>query len=404
MAETAPSANHISSAVLAEADVPALVARLQELLPCPIALYRRLQFHVKHPNPVSARAFLALASHAGPQTWLHSTDISPNPEIAFLAAHIDLSCAGETQIYMFASWELPAENGFAQPTDEIKTLLLNALFKTLATDETFIPACPLEPPESHQLLMRTKKLVTPYSPSKILFGALHSTAFDIIPKHAHARTDPGFVKYIFTPSEDSLTDAEDEQLPEGYHFGSIRDNDDHLNLVLSRTVIPRTLATLRRLGSVGIFYDGETYPTMDDAQQDQHDPHTATVRGSDTRTAREIELSAKAVDGDSVAGILEKINRRPVAWGFLGKDASLTSLHVEPQHRGKGLAGNVTRKLFTMQDSIFGAGNGEEPKMGHADVFESNVPSRRVMEKLGGQSKWVVVWAEIDIGRLVDSD
>lgn len=404
MADPAPSAN-ISSAVLAETDIPALISKLHRLLPYPIPLYRRLQFHLKHPNPASARVFLAVASPTRPQTWLHSPDVSPNNhKIPFLAVHIDLSCAGETQIYVFASWELPVENGYTRPRDEVKTSLLNALFKTLATDPTFILSSPRDPPESHQLLMRTKKLVTPYSPSKILFGALHSTAFDLIPKHAHARTDPGFVKYIFTPSDDSLADTNDEQLPEGYRFGPIRDSDDHLSLVLSRTVIPRTLATLRQLGSVGIFYDGETYPTVEEAEQDQHDPHTAVIRGSETRTAREIELSANSVDAGLVANKLENINRQPVAWGFLGKDASLTSLHVEPRHRGKGLAGAVTRKLFAMQDSVFGTEAGRSTSMGHADVYESNTPSRRVMEKLGGQSKWVVVWAEVDISRLVNPD
>ena len=406
MAGSTLSATNLSSAVLEETDIPVLISKLRRLLPYPIPLYRRLQFHLKHPNPKSARAFLALASPTNLQDWLHSPEISPeNHEKPFLAAHIDLSCAGETQIYLFASWELPVNNGFTQPTDEVKAYLLNALFTTLSTHPTFIPALPKEPPESHQLLMRTKKLVTPYSPSKTLFGALHSTAFDIIPKYAHARTDPGFVKYIFTPSEDSLADTKDGQLPEGYRFGPIRDNDDHLNLVLSRTVIPRTLATLRQLGSVGIFYDGETYATIDDAEQDQqHDLQTAAVRSSDTRTAREIELSVHAVDAAAVAGKLEHINRQPVAWGFLGKDASLTSLHVEPRHRGKGLAGAVTRKLFAMQDSVFGDGDGQGTRMGHADVFQSNAPSRRVMEKLGGESKWVVVWAEVDIGRLVNPD
>lgn len=399
MADTAPSANHVSSAVLAETDISALISRLHPLLPYPIPLYRRLQFHLKHPNPASARAFLALTSLDNIQTWLHSPDTS-EPRSAFLAAHIDLSCAGETQIYVFASWEPPAEKGSLQPTDDIKKSLIDALFKTLATDPTFIPALPKEPPESHQLLTRTRKLVTLYSPSKILFGALHSTAFDVIPKHAHARTDPGFVKYIFAPPKSTHSDTEDEQLPEGYRFGPIKDNDDHLNLVLSRTVIPRTLATLRQLGSAGIFYDGESYPTIDAAEQDQHDPHTTAIRGSDPCTAREIELSANAVDANSVAGILEKINRQPVAWGFLGKDASLTSLHVEPRHRGKGLAGRVTRRLFAMQEDVFGKGTG----MGHADVFEGNGASRRVMEKLGGEGRWVVVWAEVNVGRLVGGE
>ena len=206
------------------------------------------------------------------------------------------------------------------------------------------------------------------------------------------------MKYIFTPDEDGRSVTKNEALPDGYHFGPIKDDDDHLNLVLSRTVIPRTLATLRQLGSVGVFYDGETYPTVQEYEAELHDHHTAAVRGTDTRSAREIELSTNVPDAMDLSKKLEKVNQQPVAWGFLGKDASLTSLHVESRHRGRGLAGAVTQKLFSMQTEVFSEGT----TMGHADVFESNTPSRRVMEKLGGKNQWVVVWAEVDVQRILD--
>jgi hypothetical protein len=390
------SSDDVSSAVLEENDVPALLSKLHEFLPYPIPLYRRLQFHLKHPNPDTARAFLAIASNTTPRSWLRSS--ARDPPIPFLACHIDLSCAGETQIYTFASWEAPPINGSPQPSQETRTALFNTLFKSLATDPVFIPSSPKEPPESHQLLTHTKKLVTPYSPSKVLFGAIHLTTFECVPKHAHARTHPGFVKYIFPPPE---SDADEEILPEGYHFGPMSDNDDYLNLALSRTVIPRTVHTLRQLGSVGVFFDGEAYPTLADVEADARDPDSSV---SDTRTAREVELSANAVDARPVACQLERMTRLPVAWAFLGKDASLTSLHVEPRHRGKNLAGAVTRKLFAMQEDVFGSEAVVNTKLGHADVFESNVASRRVMEKLGGESMWVVAWAEVEISKIVGVD
>ena len=389
------SSDDVSSAVLEENNVPALLSKLHEFLPYPIPLYRRLQFHLKHPNPDTARAFLAIASNTTPQSWLHSS--ARDTPIPFLACHIDLSCAGETQIYTFASWEVPPINGSPQPSQETRTTLFNTLFKSLATDPVFIPSSPKDPPESHRLLTDTKKLITPYSPSKVLFGAIHLTTFESVPKHAHTRTHPGFVKYIFPPPE---SDA-DEMLPEGYHFGPMSDNDDYLNLVLSRTVIPRTVHTLRQLGSIGVFFDGETYPTLADVEADARDPDSSV---SDTRTAREVELGANTVDALSVASKLERMNRLPVAWGFLGKDASLTSLHVEPRHRGKNLAGAVTRKLFAMQEHVFGSEAVVNTRLGHADVFESNMSSRRVMEKLGGESMWVVAWAEIEVGRIVGAN
>jgi hypothetical protein len=100
---------------------------------------------------------------------------------------------------------------------------------------------------------------------------------------------------------------------EGYHFRLIRNSDDHLNLILSRTVILRTLAMLRRLGSVGIFYNRETYTTLEEADEDAQDPSISSLRSSDSRTVREIELSVNAVDASSVAERLEKVNRQSVA-------------------------------------------------------------------------------------------
>jgi GNAT superfamily N-acetyltransferase len=147
-----------------------------------------------------------------------------------------------------------------------------------------------------------------------------------------------------------------------YELRSMRDGD--LKTVLDRSPIPRTLTTLREMVSVGLYVG--------------------------------------AGEGQGVECI---------GWGFLSKDGSISSLHVEPEHRGRGLAVVLARRLLGMQREMFtdatvtnddggrevAEEDDEGPWWGAADVEENNTPSRRVMEKLGGQVWWGVQWVEIDV-------
>lgn len=102
----------------------------------------------------------------------------------------------------------------------------------------------------------------------------------------------------------------------------------------------------------------------------------------------------------------------PIAWGFVGIDASLTTLHTEPEHRRKSLAVSLARELLRMQAECFKTPNheGDEgegrvdggEKWGHADVLEANKASRRVMEKAGGEVMWRDCWVEVELGRLFE--
>lgn len=170
-------------------------------------------------------------------------------------------------------------------------------------------------------------------------------------------------------------------LPSDYRIGDL--DTSHFQLALDRTPIPRTLTMLGQFVSAGIFY-------RDD------EPN-------------------------------------PVAWGFLAKDASISSLHTEDQHRGRGLAGHVARELLRRavvkdeqrsnrerrRDRGRGRGDGsatgsdEDTRhnnnrvdhiyyYGHADVSESNVGSRSVMEKLGGVPTWKVAWTEINLRHVLE--
>lgn len=120
-----------------------------------------------------------------------------------------------------------------------------------------------------------------------------------------------------------------------------------------------------------------------------------------------------------------------VAWAFLGPDGSLTSLHVEPGHRGRGLAKAVAGRLLTAlaHDE---AGMGFRPVVGngagtfgrddnggesakkthanasedgsagprawaHSDVAAGNVESAAVAKGLGGTEGWSVRWVGVDL-------
>ena len=92
----------------------------------------------------------------------------------------------------------------------------------------------------------------------------------------------------------------------------------------------------------------------------------------------------------------------PVAWTFLGVDSSLTTLHVEPEYRGKGLAKAVVRKAWrdhldchTGSDESTAA----QERWAHADVSTDNVSSNAMCKSLGGEIMWSDYWLTIDLTR-----
>lgn len=139
---------------------------------------------------------------------------------------------------------------------------------------------------------------------------------------------------------------------------------------MRRTAIPKTEATLAELGNVGIRY---------------------ASRGS----SHEGDDEGEAERGDQL-----------IAWAFMGVDGSLTSLHVEPAHRGKGLAKAVGGMLLRGLAGDPGAmgfapvGEGDVVGMAHSDVAVGNVESAGVAKGLGGREGWRVRWVSVDLGRV----
>ena len=172
-----------------------------------------------------------------------------------------------------------------------------------------------------------------------------------MPQTAITRGDANYDKWVFDP-DNVLQPKDQTALPEGYTFGEL--SERQLAIVLERSVIPRTMETMKELGSVGVFHEGGA-----------------------------------------------------VGWGFVSKDGSLSSLHTEAEHRGRGLAVGVARELMRRSEGWFDGSECEaaaEGKRGgrwvHADVSEYNPSSGRVMEKPGGRKMWRVSWIEMDLRKL----
>jgi len=89
----------------------------------------------------------------------------------------------------------------------------------------------------------------------------------------------------------------------------------------------------------------------------------------------------------------------PVAWAFVGLDGSLTTLHVEPEYRGQGLAKALTTKLFRECMDGFWE-EAYRTKLAHGYVIAGNEASEGMCRSLGGRSEWECYWVRVDLGGL----
>jgi hypothetical protein len=194
-----------------------------------------------------------------------------------------------------------------------------------------------------------------------------------------------YAKFVFPPREFDVDESVDvtqgrDGLPENLAWTRIR--PEEMRLVTSRTEIPRKERTLLLLPGVGIR-------AMED------DASTASKAG------------------------------RLVAWAFLGVDSSLSSLHVEAEYRGRGLAKVLTRRVFGLLTPRVDSGGGgvdsgketlvlEDPRRGffhvrhgenqaHGDVARDNAASLGVARALGGVDSGECFWAWFDLEAVQDT-
>jgi GNAT superfamily N-acetyltransferase len=181
-------------------------------------------------------------------------------------------------------------------------------------------------------------------PKVVLVGACHEQIVKIFHDTGLVRRDfPGgdleLSKFVFKLSDLPTT----RELPEGLRWGRMREQD--IETVKARTHIPRSTKTLLSLESVGVF----------DEESD-----------------------------------------KAVAWTFLGVDGSLTTLHTEPEYRGKGIGKAVADKII--RDYAPGLAVDDEGQAWcHADVYKGNVQSESLCRSLGGKALWKDYWVRIDL-------
>lgn len=354
---------HVLTTVLNEDLTIFLDHVLKPHLPHSLPLYRRCEYEITKSTRATGSEvwFVAAADRAPSDAHTRgSIQVTDLPlDKPWLAAYISLRNSGQTQVWTFASWEATLSRpNVADPIDAMQSSeycpvyqhLFFTLFRHLRTNH--IPKLSHTPPAQWQRIKDEGKIVSlPFKRSKVLFGTLaecHWPFFDEYSsesERAVSRTDKGYLKYILRSTKASLSPVDP---PPNLHFAPMKDS--HLQTILDRSIIPRTIETLREIHVVGLFDDHATC----------------------------------------------------VAWGMLGKDGSIGSLHTEPEYRRKGLAEAVCRRLLADQIQFFAEDSApaEHTVYSHADVSASNLPSRKTMEKLGCKVMWTVAWIEVDLGEL----
>ena len=286
---------------------------LKPNLPVSIPLYRRLQFgHFLDATRLLTNISLESDSHGGP------------PNSPWLIAFVDRSCRPLTEVWVFGSWEVVSPSDVSEEESGtigrilrnlitmVKALevpisihqdVLDALVEAQKHDE--------DKEKDHAGLSRKDYAGHAVDPDIMLWGAVHDRTVAMMEQLGllSFRFKKSLVPNLtFIWNVDTLPQA--KPLPQGLRWGELK--KEHFGLVRSRTPIPRQDRTLSILPNLGIF------PKESDS---------------------------------------------PISWAFVGLDASLTTLHVETEWRGKGLAKAVTTKLFKEKMDMFW--EADMPKLAH---------------------------------------
>jgi hypothetical protein len=374
-----------------------LIPALERHLPYSIPLLRSTQYAVAHAGVMSQTYFLATANLPS-----QGSDV----DAPWLAAYVNLFRGRETQVWIYSSLEAETGPGSAEDHHDAKADHV-ASFSRISSEKKELARA-----QFVSLLVFIKQRILPeylafvasvndehlpseavvetdavpkipkHPPQAILIGTLHtgvlsllstSTAIDpyvnmtpVPGVKVHRYDLPPYVKYLFHPSIFQRETVE-HHLPPGYRYADRKGRRGLLphqaDLVISRTMIPRARESLLSMSSVVIYSEEETQGGADEI---------------------------------------------PIAWGFLGPDGSLLTLHVEPAHRGQGLAVNLSKEVMrtamtaSTEDGrrIYGsAGDGRDDANAytHTDVAMTNTASRRVMEKIGGKLAWTVTWTVVEV-------
>ena len=309
---------------------------LRQHLPRSLPLYRRLQF---------GRFFDATCLLTNVPPGSSTPTDSP-----WFFAFVDRSCRPETEVWLVGSWEVEDTTALHERSavdGMVKDLVLEiknlGLPTSIHQDVLDAKAKEIERITNGIQLSKENYGGHMSDDNIMLWGAIHERSvpvFDrlgLLTRRFVAGVTPN---YAFIWDVDALPPA--KELPSGLRWGKLK--SEHFALVRSRTQIPRQDRTLAELSSVGIF-------TVDD--------------------------------------------NRLVSWAFVGLDASLTTLHVEEDWRGRGLAKALTTKLFKEKMDMFWEPG--MPKLAHGYVINGNKESEMMCRSLGGRADWQVYWLRVDL-------
>lgn len=390
---------------------------LTKQLPHSISLLRRIQHGIAHPS--STAKILTTFPPSGPEPGS-----AVPPDSPWLAARVDLFRGRETQIIIYSSLESETSIQPLGPVTPSNTILPNDyVVSTLAADQpalnharaqllallAYVKAhlrplylSSLDLPSSPALYSPTNQNATPLIPAPdplaFLVGSFHAGLYTLLLRDGvfpspgadpafelpipglkiHRYDNPPYVKFFFrTAALQQDAQSGGVPLPHGYRYhdrrGRVGVLSSQLDLVQSRTHIPRSRAQLSVMPGVAVYWDG-----------------------------------ADGEDGKGRARHADAEDEMPVAWAFLGLDGPVATLHVEPEHRGKGLGLALCKETMRRgmdADGVFGAARagidghlaGRVGDWMHAEVAQFNQASQRVMKKIGGEVLTTVMWTVIEV-------
>ncbi|KAK5172138.1 uncharacterized protein LTR77_003776 [Saxophila tyrrhenica] len=325
---------------------------LRPHIPVSLPLYRRLQFG-RFFDATALLTNLNLdgqpnsAPNGTPNRITGKQEHNPQND-PWLLAFVDRSCRPETEVWLSASWDSqpsPPMPDQEPAIDALMTSLLQTLASLLIPPSIHAPAeAPANGTKDSVGLTHSDYATHASDPRIMLWGAIHAYTVPVLTRLGHLprRFETSVMpNHCFIFDVPTLPAYEKRSLTPGLRWGKL--GRQHFPLVRSRTQIPRQDRTLAVLPNLAIF------------------------------------------EGDV-----------PVAWAFIGLDASLSTLHVEEPYRGQGLAKALTTKLFREEMGRFWKDGGEN--LAHGYVIDGNKQSEGMCRSLGGKSGWWVYWLRVELG------
>ncbi|KAI7277430.1 hypothetical protein KC345_g6616 [Hortaea werneckii] len=373
MSSTGSSKLHRHHLAPSDSYQPILDAALRVLrphIPTSIPLYRRLQFGRFFPDSLlftnldlgatltSTHTGAPNGTDAGSKQDGHGPHKDP-----WLIAFVDRTCRPETEVWIYGSWEdSPPASSLSPTATQEEWQAIDNLVAELVRACRDLPV----PRSLHQDILDAQQRQlqgagdtdptlghkpNPFAAARLptiqLWGAIHATTasiferLDVLAETSQANDTAANHTFIF----DVPSLAPPHPLPEGLEWGEVK--REHFALIRSKSEIPRWDRTMASLPSLAI------YPVGKDGNSD------------------------------------------PVAWAFIGLDTSVTTLHVEPEWRGRGLGKAVTTKLFQQGMQRFWEDGVQ--RLAHGYVVMGNKASERMMKSLGGIDTWKCYWLRVDL-------